>query len=227
MYDLYYFPLSPHSREIRLLLGELRIQFELRTEQILEQREGFLRINPAGTVPVLIDQGYPICGARAIAEFLIEQSDLEDASDRPHLLGRIAHQRAETRRLCDWFELKFNDEVIRLLVGEKIMKHLGRGGAPDSDKIRAGHRNLSIHMQYIEWLMARRSWLAGEAMTLADLAAAAHLSCVDYAGCINWDRFPEAQNWYARLKSRPSFRPLLQERIAGTSPPGHYSDLDF
>ena len=61
----------------------------------------------------------------------------------------------------------------------------------------------------------------------ADLAAAGHISAVDYFGDIPWTDYPVAKSWYQRVKSRPSFRPLLADTIRGTAPGPHYADLDF
>jgi len=73
----------------------------------------------------------------------------------------------------------------------------------------------------------RRRWLAGENFSLADITAAAHLSTLDYLGDVPWDNHEPAKEWYARIKSRPSFRPLLADHIPGAPPPKHYADLDF
>ncbi|MEM7071374.1 MAG: glutathione S-transferase family protein [Pseudomonadota bacterium] len=221
MFHLYHLWLSPSSRMVRLLLNELRLPFDLHIERTWERREAFLRMNPAGDVPLLVDDNIPIVGPRAISEFLIEQSNEQS------LIGYDPHTRAEIRRLCDWFDLKFNHDVVQMVVDEKIMKRFLGKGTPNSNNIRSGIRNLSIHLNYIQWLTQRRVWLASERMTLADLTAAAHISCLDYVGCIAWDHFPDAKNWYARLKSRPSFKSLLQDYIPGVKPPDYYTDLDF
>lgn len=219
---LYHLWLSPHCRKARLVLGEKQLAFEMRIQKIWEWDEDFLAINPSGEVPVLVDEdGNRVCGSQPICEYLDEMY-----GDTP-LLGTGAVTRAEVRRLIEWFDYKFHDEVGRNLVDEKIMKRFLGMGEPSSRAIRAGGANLRNHMSYLAWLAERRSWLAGEEMTLADLTAAAHLSCVDYLGDVPWDDFPEAKDWYARVKSRPSFRPILGDHIPGAPPPKHYADLDF
>jgi glutathione S-transferase len=82
-------------------------------------------------------------------------------------------------------------------------------------------------LDYIGYLTEQRRWIAGDELTLADITAAAHLSCVDYLGDVPWSDHPNAKDWYARIKSRPSFRPLLGDHIPGAPPPPHYADLDF
>ena len=130
--------------------------------------------------------------------------------------------RAEARRLVDWFHRKFHEEVTSYLVDEKVFRRFGpQSASPDMEAMRAGHENLRYHLAYIGHLAETRSWLAGDAMSFADLAAAAHLSALDYLGEVPWEEHEAAKNWYALLKSRPSFRPLLQDRVAGLHPVGH------
>jgi glutathione S-transferase len=165
--------------------------------------------------------GLVLCGAAPILAF-IEEVFAERA-----LLPAPPHERAEARRLVDWFGAKFDREVTQNLVGEKIMKRLLRTGEPDTGAIRAGHANIHVHLDYIGWLVERRNWLAGDAFTLADIAAGAHLSALDYINEVPWDDHQPAREWYARLKSRPSFRAILADHVPGVPPPQHYADPDF
>jgi glutathione S-transferase len=222
MRTLLHNPLQPQSRTIRLMLKEKRLEVVLQVERPWERREAFLAMNPAGETPVMIEESGPvICGTCPIAEYLEETF-----VDVP-LLGVGAADRAEVRRLVDWFHLKFDREVTQNLLYEKIFKRFAAESGPDSAAIRAGKANIRTHLGYISWLADRRNWLAGEALSLADLAAAAQLSAIDYIGDVPWDEFPTAKDWYVRIKSRPSFRPLLADHIPGAPPPPHYADLDF
>ena len=194
----------------------------MHVEETWARRQDFLALNPAGDVPVLVEpNGTALSGSNVICEYLEEIQ-----SDTPLISGSPV-AKAEIRRLVGWFDRKFNDEVTDNLVGEKVMKRFLGLAEPDSRAIRAGHANLPHHLDYIAYLVERRKWLAGEQMTLADLAAAAHLSAIDYLGDVPWDSHPEAKDWYARIKSRPSFRPLLADHIPGVIPAKHYKNLDF
>lgn len=219
---LYHLPVHPGCRAVRLQMGEKRLAFELKAEQTWQRREGFLRLNPAGDVPVLVEpDGAVIPEAGVIQEYL------EEIYPEPTLLGESPLDRAEVRRLARWFAAKFRREVTENLVDEKLLKRVMQRGTPDSQAIRAGHANIHYHLDYIAWLSDRRSWLAGGDFSLADIAAAAELSCVDYLGDVPWERHPGAKDWYARVKSRPSFRGLLADSMPGLAPPPHYADLDF
>ena len=220
---LYHMPLSPYSRKVRIALREKGLDFEPRLEKTLERRTEFLALNPAGKVPVLVeDDGAVVADSVAITEYLEEAYP-----ETQRLLPDQAKERAEVRRLVAWFDEKFGREVTSHLVGEKLMKRFLVQAEPNSAVIRAGKQNLKTHLDYIGYLGERRNWLAGERFTLADIAAAAQVSCVDYLGDIPWDQHQAAKDWYARVKSRPSFRPLLADHVPGAPPPPHYADLDF
>lgn len=219
---LYHLPLSPFSRKVRLALTEKRIPFELRVERVWERRPEFLMMNPAGTVPVLVEEnGLVLSESYAICEYL------DEAYPDVPLFGRTLSERAEVRRLLGWFDNHFGQQVYRNLLWERHMKRQLGHGNPDGAAIRAGYANLKTHMEVIGWLAERRTWLAGPHLSLADFAAAAHLSALDYANDVDWSLNTSARDWYSRVKSRPSFRTLLADRVTGMEPPPHYADLDF
>ena len=230
MLTLLHQSLSPHSRFVRLALGEYGLAARLVEEKFWERREQFLLLNPAGTVPVLVEEGQPpISGAAIIAEYLDETHGAEMAERR--LLPSAMGERIEVRRLMSWFNEKFFEEASNPLVTERIYKRFmdeeDGGGAPAADVIRAAKANVRYHLAYIGWLAKTRNYLAGDRLTYADLAAAAHLSAIDYLGDVPWIEDDAAKAWYARVKSRPSFRPLLSEWLAGVPASRTYVDLDF
>lgn len=210
---------------MRLTLAEKGVVCDIVTEKPWEPRTEYLALNAAGEVPTLVITGDEktviLSDATAICEYL------EETQTGVSLLGTDPEQRAEVRRLVRWFEFKTWREVTDYLVGEKALKRLQGGGEPDSSRIRTGYYNIHGHLDYIGWLTQRRNWLAGDDITLADFAAAAQFSVIDYMGDVPWQKHPEAKDWYARIKSRPCFRALLGDHIAGLLPARHYADLDF
>ncbi len=222
MRALYHLWLSPPCRKVRILLGEKGLDFELVIEKEWERREEFLKLNPAGEVPVLIEpNGAAITGRIAICEYL------DEAYPEPPMIGDDPLARAETRRLVSWFDEKFHHEVTVNLLNEKFDKRFLGRGAPDTAAIRAGKENIGYHLDYIGYLAERRRWLGGDRLGLADIAAAAQLSALDYLGDVSWEEHPPAKEWYARIKSRPSVRPILTDHIPGLPPPKTYANLDF
>ena len=221
MRRLYHQTLSPFCRKIRLVLAEKKIEVELVAEKPWERRIDFLRMNPACQVPVLKIDDLVLCDSGAIFEYL------EETFPEPSLLPETPEGRAEARRLAAWFDDKFHREVTANLLYERVNKKLARTGYPESEKIKAGRQNIHYHLDYIGWLMEHRRWLAGDTLSIADFAAAAHLSCLDYVNDIDWSRNAGLHEWYAKIKSRPAFRSILADLVPGFTPPHHYADLDF
>ena len=221
MHRLYHLPLSPFCRKIRLVLAEKRIEVELIEERPWEKRLDFLRLNPAGKVPVLRLDGIMMAESGPICEYI------EDTRPEPALLPSDPVQRFEVRRLVGWFDDKFHSEVTSKLLYERVNKKIMGKGYPESTNVKQGAKNIKYHIDYMGWLLDQRRWLAGDQMSLADFTAAAHFSCLDYIRDVDWDRNTNVKDWYAKIKSRPAFRSLLADQVPGFPQPTHYSDLDF
>lgn len=224
VYHLYHHSLNPASRLVRLALAEKGVSCALALEKPWDPSPVLCQLNPAADVPVLVieqnGESQVLADPIAICEYLEE-------THAGTLLGKAPLNRAEARRLVGFFNQKMKAEVTDLIVGEKVLKRLSAQGEPESTIIRAGCANIRGFLNYIGWLSERRNWLAGDLLTLADLAAGAQLSVIDYLGDVPWNAFPLAKEWYARLKSRPAFRSILGDYIPGLPPPAHYANLDF
>ncbi|HKL65649.1 MAG TPA: glutathione S-transferase family protein [Roseovarius sp.] len=221
MARLYHVPLSPFCRKVRLCLAEKRIECELVEERYWERDADFLRRNPGGKVPVLRMDGQTLAESAAICEYI------EERHPDPPLMPKGAEARHEVRRLVGWFDDKFHHEVTAKLLYERVNKKIMKQGFPDSRNVKDGARAIKFHLDYMAWLLDHRRWLAGDVMTLADFAAAAHLSSLDYISDVDWHRSEAVKDWYAKIKSRPAFRGILADQVPGFPPPAHYADLDF
>lgn len=221
MTRLYHVPLSPFCRKVRLVLAEKKIEVELAEERYWEQGQDFMLRNPAGKIPVLKIDGKTLSESQAICEYI------DETVPEPRLMPREVDARYEVRRLCAWFDDKFHREVTSKLLYERVNKKIMGQGYPDSQNVKSGANRIKGHLDYMDGLFDQRRWLAGDQMTLADLTAAAHLSCLDYISDVDWDRSANVKEWYAKIKSRPSFRSILADQISGFPPPAHYADLDF
>ncbi|MFU8882411.1 MAG: glutathione S-transferase family protein [Rhodobacterales bacterium] len=221
MARLFHVPLSPFCRKVRLSLAEKRIECELVEERYWEPSPDFLRRNPAAKVPVLKIDGKTMSESAAICEYL------EEAYPEPALMPRGRDHRFEVRRLVAWFDDKFHHEVTSKLLYERVNKKIMSRGFPDSRNVKDGAKAIKFHLDYMAWLLDHRRWLAGDVMTLADFAAAAHLSSLDYISDVDWNRSQSVKDWYATIKSRPAFRSILADQVPGFPPPAHYADLDF
>jgi glutathione S-transferase len=219
-------PLDPQSRSVRLVLAEKGLVARLETTYPWDAGTELAARNPAGTIPVLIDEP-PTGGEIAVSPALAIAEYVEEAYGAPALMPSTSAGRAETRRLFFWFDAKFESDVNARLLRRRIDDRLRGARHIDPEIWRTGVDALCWHLDYLSWLLENRAYLAGDKLTLADLNAAAHLSANDYVGVVPWSDFAAVKEWYARIKCRPSFRPLLADRIEGEPPPPHYDDLDF
>ena len=221
MKKLYHFSLSPFCRKIRLILGEKKIDVELIEEKFWEKRVQFIKINHAGEVPVYIENNLTLSDSNAIFEYL------EEKYSDPPLLPHNFELKAECRRLSNWFDFKFHKEVTEMILYERVYKKIMKRGYPSSEMIKSGLKNLKFHLNYLNWLLEKRKWIACDFLTISDFTAASHLSSLDYINDVNWQDFLYVKEWYSKIKSRPTFRPILSDLLAGFNPPEHYNDLDF
>ncbi len=225
MPSLAHYPLDPSSRLIRLICAEYGIPLDLEEVRPWLREEHLLELNPAATLPILFDDlDRPIAGIMAVLHAV---EDLYTPDTVGGLVPPDPYARAEMWRLVEWVLFKLNDEVTRYLIEEKVAKRDQRGATPEPSVLRAAKANLTEHLLYFNWLLANRNWLAGDEMTTADFALAAHLSTLDYMGDIDWSKAVEVRDWYSRLKSRPAFRTLLNDRVVAIPPSKGYADLDF
>ncbi|MBU2980316.1 glutathione S-transferase family protein [Lentibacter algarum] len=221
MAKLFHVPLSPFCRKVRLSLAEKKIECELVEERYWEKDADFLRRNPAAKVPVIKIDGRTMSESAAICEYL------EELYPEVSLMPTDPESRYEVRRLVGWFDDKFHNEVTSKLVYERVNKKVMGQGYPDSKNVKEGAKAIKFHLDYMAWLLDERRWLAGDKMSLADFAAAAHLSSLDYISDVDWNRSETVKDWYAKIKSRPAFRSILADQVPGFPPPAHYADLDF
>ncbi len=222
MWQLYQFPLCPFSRKVRLVLSEKGIAYDLLRENPWDSRDEFLALNPAGRTPVLRDpdRNLTLIDSRAICEYF------EEVTDKAPMIVGTSTNRAEIRRLVALFDENFYHDVTAPLLSERMTKRLFRRSPPDSTLLRETMKLANQHLDYMDYLIDNRPWLAGAQMSLADLAAAAQVSVADYLGGIDWSGHEQTRGWYSVFKSRPSFRPLLAERMDVIQPPKHYADVN-
>ncbi len=223
MWQLYQFPICPFSRKVRLVLGEKGVGYELVRESPWARRDEFIDMNPAGQTPVMVDPGRGILliDSQAIVEYF------EETVDKATMISGTATGRAEIRRLTTWFDTQFFRDVTGPLLHERLVKRIAQRATPDARALREAMKGAVGHLDYTDYLLDHRQWLGGATMSLADLTAAAHISVADYLGGIDWKGHEQTARWYRGLKSRPSFRPLLSERMELVGPPSHYDNLDF
>lgn len=229
-YTLYHYPICPFSRKIRVFLNEKTIGYDMKEVKVWLRDKKFLKLNPANQTPVLqnketkdtISDSFVIC--EYIEDVFPSPKDLLSKG----YLGESPTEKAEIRRIEMWFDKKFYTEVGEYILEERLYNRFKNSkSVPNTKKLKAGQKNLDMHLRYIEFLLRDRKWLAGEDFTVADISAATQLSSIDYFGEINWRYYKKVKDWYVTIKSKPSFQPLLKDKIKGFKPSKWYDDLDF
>ena len=221
MWRLYQFPLCPFSRAVRFAMAEKGVPAELVQAHPWERPETLSSLNPAIQTPVLENGDLVLCDSSSIVEYL------DETVERPPLIGAGAAERAEARRLNQWFGQRFYPEVTAPLLAERMYKRIIPREMPAGIALRNANRASELHLQYIDDLLDENRWLAGPTFGIADIMAAAQISVADYLGGIDWGGHGAAKIWYSALKSRPSFRAILADRMEGIRPPADYDKLDF
>jgi glutathione S-transferase len=221
--SLYHSTICPHSRLARLILSEKNLEFKLISEKVWEERPEFIDLNAAGTLPVLVESsGLVIPDVYPLVEYLEETYP-----SHTKLMNGNPAVHVEIRKIITWLKEKFNPEVTQILTYERVLKRFYQQGWADSKRLRAATTNLGHHLTYFTYFLQERDWLASPHLSIADLYLAAHLSVIDFLGYMPWGKFSLIKNWYACIKSRPSFRPLLSDHFSGITPPSNYAHLDF
>lgn len=221
MWRLHQFPLCPFSRAVRFALAEKGVAPELVDTWPWRDQEALSRLNPAVQTPVLEDGSRTLVDSGAIIEYF------DETIEKAPLVGASPMERAEARRLAGWFRQRFYTEVTLPLLRERMFKRIITRESPSGMQIRDANRAAELHLQYIDNLLDENRWLAGPTFGIADIHAAAQISVSDYLGGLDWRGHGQASMWYSAVKSRPTFRTLLIDRMEGIRPPAHYDKLDF
>jgi glutathione S-transferase len=219
MYSLYHYPLCPLSRQIRLILQEKSLPFESIIEDYWHKSNAFPEISPSAGIPILNNNHQIISDASAIYEYLEEQHP------ERNLLGDNPLTRAQSRRIANCFNSSFFHLISKTVLMQRI---IGFNNNPSNASVIHQIRDdVRYFIDYIAYLLKKNKWLSGNEISIADFVAASHFSVLDYFGDIPWEHNEYTKQWYAVIKSRPSFKPILQDRIAGFSPNKYYTLLDF
>jgi len=220
MYTLHHYFLCPASRFIRLVLEEKKIKFNLQIEDYWDPQQSFLLMNPAGYFPILkSENGSPIVGPSVIMEYL------EESYEKNFLFNKKFN--SEIRRLVFWFENIFKQDIIFPILNEKIYKRFNENKNPDSNVLRKSIENLKFHLNYFNIMVGENDWLVGDKISYADIFFAANMSVLDYIDELNFQGFNEIKEVYYKVKSRPSFKKILIDRIVGINPGQNYKNFDY
>lgn len=221
MLTLFHHPICPLSRQVRIYLKELDLEFDAVKEDFWQFSPEFKSLNPTPAVPTLKRDDTSIAsGIYPIIEYFV------DTMDNFFFMPKNASARAEIRATIAWYNDKFFRDVTKVILDEKMVRLMMRAGSPRPERIKIAKKNLNQHLKHLQASVGD-AYLVGEQISAADIAAASQISVLDYFGEINWLQWPTLKHWYSVIKSRPGFKPILLDEIAGFPPPNHYKLLDF
>ena len=222
MITLYHYYLCSSSRYIRLILEEQKIKYETQLENYWKPQKDFLQLNPAGHLPVIInEENFPVIGANACIEYI------KDLEVKPRLFVDDYREKAEINRLVHWFDVIFKKEVFDPIIYEKVLSGILDNITPNSENIRAALNNLDFHIEYFNYLLNSKNYFIKDDLTYLDFLAAANFSVLDYLGLLNLKDYENIKEWYFKIKSRPSFKTLLKDQIVGLNPHENYKIIDI
>ncbi|WPX97960.1 glutathione S-transferase family protein [Candidatus Fokinia crypta] len=225
--QLHYSSICPLSRMVRIALLEQKYQLHLVEENYVHDNHEILAINPLGTLPFMVFQDNTVIkNLWGIIDYIINKNDIFGHTVMPSFLKNF--ERAEILFNVEWFCTKFFNDVTLPIIQQKIVNFTTKRIPPNSTSIRNALRNMHIHMEYLKLSLAESNYIESSTPTIADYSAAAQISILDYTGDIMWNTINKRiKGWYSLIKSRPSFRTVLKDRILSLSPPPHYEDPDF
>ena len=191
---LYYNPLSPNVRRVRLTAAVLGIDLE---EKLLDFSKGehknpeYLALNPNGAVPTLVDGSFVLTESRAIMQYL--------ASKKPEtgLLPRDEAQRADVTRWQFWDAAHFSPHAATIAF-ERLLKGMMGLGDPDLARVQEALANFRRFAAVLNQRLQGRSFVVGNTMTIADLTLASSLM---YASKIELPlgEFPHIDGWLRQI----------------------------
>ncbi len=224
---LYHNPICPLSRQVRFYLEELNINHELKkvnyTSRTLNPGFVIKKENFFDNFPILNvkEDNLSLIGEYSIIEFLSENYKNFIFMPQDKVI------KADIRNYLNTLNKKFFYNTSYIYIEEKFIRFANRVGVPRTDFLRRAKQNIIKYFYFISDILSENSFLIHDKISSVDIALASHISVLDYFSAINWDMWYHIGNWYSIIKSRSSFRKLLQDRIPGFLPPEHYSKLDF
>ncbi len=218
---VHYHALCPFSKQFIVLLSELGLKYNIIKEDYWLKNPAFVRLSPWLELPVIIIDETIVTGIYPCLEYLI---DLKKDS---HLFGNDPQILVCIRQIINWFNQHCYYEVVKNIINEKLIKPDLKKEYTDSNILRASKTALHKHMMQLNAIISTQQYIVSESITYADISAASHFAVLDYFNEINWQNYPKIKDWYCLIKSRPSFRATLYEKVKGINPPKHYLELDF
>ena len=210
MLTLYEHPLSPYAQKVKIALREKGVAFDLKTPEGMGSGHAagdFIRANPRGEVPTLIDDNFAIFDSTIILEYI------EDRWPTPALLPLSAMERAQARMIEDVCDTQY--EAINWGLGELTWFRRGEGELSEALRDKAADQTEMLQA----WLtrqLGQADWFNGDTFGWADISVVPFV-----AGSAGFGLTPQETSllgrWFARIRQRETVSSTLKEATAATS----------
>lgn len=199
MIKLYDYPDCPFCQKVRVVLAEKDLEFEIKPVDLRKGEQKapeFLKLNPYGKVPVLIDDDIVIYDSTVIDEYLDEEYP------NPPLMPEDSAGRARVRLLEDFCDNSF------IPPAGAILAELHKPEAErDNEKIKKYQADVNRVLARLEVALEGKQYLADE-FSLADVAFVPRVLILAQLGIELDARLHNVAAWIARLRERPSVQSL-------------------
>ena len=198
--QLYDFASSPNCQRVKVVLAEKNLPYETVPVDLKkgeQKKPDFLKLNPYGKVPVIIDE------ATVLSESLIINEYLDEKYPEPPLMPKGHAKRAKIRILIDYGinHLDGPYQKIRL----ELMKD---GKERNQDTIENAKKELKNLLQRLEREIGDQPYLAGD-FSLLDAALIPRFLRLEGFGVLPDPSLPGLGGWLQRMKARPSVRAII------------------
>ncbi|HEY1375131.1 MAG TPA: glutathione S-transferase family protein [Candidatus Binatia bacterium] len=200
---LYYHPNSPNCVNVLATANQLGIPLDLELVDLMQgaqKNPAYLKINPNGRVPALVDGDFRLSESNAIMQYI--------ASQKPNALWPDdLRARADITRWQFWQASQWN-RGAGMLVWENFIKKFLNLGAPDPAKIKEGTELFQASAAMLDGHLKEHKYLVGDGLTLADFSVATMLV---YAGPGRYplENYPNIRSWYARISALDAWKKAL------------------
>lgn len=192
---LYHHPLSSNARKAVMAASLLGVELELSLVNLVtgaNQAPHYLKLNPMGKVPTLVDGGLVLWESSAIMLYLA------DKTPGNTLYPSAPEARADVNRWLFWAATHWSPSCAMLVQQNMIKKMMGKGD-PDPSIVALGEGEIARFGKVLDDQLATRDYLCGPELTLANLAVSAPLMYV-VPGKLPVEKFGSVQRWFARIQ---------------------------
>ncbi|HVJ93746.1 MAG TPA: glutathione S-transferase family protein [Labilithrix sp.] len=198
---LYHFQFSSNARKALMTAYQLGLSVELVNVDLSkgeQRRPEFLALNPNGKVPVLVDDDFVLFESQAIMSYFAGKTPGQK------IYPTDLRARADVDKWMFWSANHFGTAIATLNWERVVKKFLGHG-APDAAQVERGEAMFHTFAKVLDAHLAKRQWVSGSELTLADIAIACPLM-VEVPAALPTADYPNLRQWFLRVQELDSWK---------------------